>query len=705
MMLANAQLARYAVALALCRNCIVEKQGAVSKRPGTQFICAVKDSSAGARLIPYEDEANDQSYLIEAGDGYFRFIFHDAPVMDGPIPYEVATPYAGSDVLTLQVSQFGNVLTLTHKNYAPRELIRFGHTDWQLDTISVEPGVNPPTGLGVVNGAAGTLTMRYQVTSIRGGSLEESYASDTATAAACAKPTEALPNVVSWTPADLNGPEFNVYCAPHSNGVFGFIGRAGAGVTTFRDVGFLPDYLSTPPEAPANPVPPNTLGTLLFTTEDNYPSAVTRYQQRLWLANSTANRETIWASQTGIPHNFARSRPLQPDDSIEFVIATDKITPVRYMVPVNGLLVALTDAGEWRILGDQDGAIKATGPLRADQDSYIAASLDVRPVLVGNHLVFVQARGWSVRSIRYDQVPASLDGEDLTIFASHLVRGFKVIDLAFTLEPHSILWATRDDGQLIGCTYVPEQELIAWHRHVTGGRGNPDCVDWDFFETLGVLPNNLEGQDVLYAVVKRTINGAEVRYIERFAKVFHPERTNMTRAFFVDAGITVEGSPTSVITGLSHLEGMVVAVLGDGLVQYNGNGQDASASQFTVSGGQITLTTAASIVTVGLPIKFAEIETLDLDAPGSDVRDKVKRIPSVTAYVYGTPDRLLVGPDVNHLARWRRKTWETSQTWRTGGLAVNLKSAFREKAVVRIRHDDPLPFTLSGLMPQVAVGG
>jgi hypothetical protein len=702
-MMVSAHLTRYAYGLALCRNCIVLKQGAISKRPGTLFIAEVKDSSAGARLIPYEDEANDQSYLIEAGEGYFRFIFHDALVMDGPDPYEVVTPYVSGDVRTLQVSQFGNVLTITHPNYAPRELIRFSHTDWELNIISVEPGVGPPTAPAVVNGAAGTLTMRYQVTALRGGTLEESYPSDTATAANCAKPTEAAPNVISWTPGDLNGPLFNVYCAPNNNGVFGYIGRAFG--TSFRDVGFLPDYNSTPPEAPLNPVPPNTLATLLFGSADNYPAVAARHQQRLWFANTNANRETIWASQTGEPHNFAKSTPLQPDDALVFIIATDKITPVRHLRSINGALVALTDAGGFRILGDQDGSISAIGPLHADQDIYIPSSIDIRPVVVGNTIVFVQARGWGVRAVRYDQQPNGLAGDELTLFASHLVQGFKILDLAYALEPHSVLWAVRNDGLLIGCTYVAEQELVAWHRHVTGGRGNPDCVDWDLFESLATLPNNVDGEDVLYMTVRRTINGASVVYIERFAKTFNPERTEMREAFFVDAGVTFRGAGT-VIGGLGHLEGKVVAVLADGVVLYDGNGNDSVAAQFTVSGGQITVPVAVQTVAhVGLPIKFAEIETLDLDTAGSDVRDKLKRIPSATAYIYGTPDRLLVGPDVTHLTRWRRKTWETSQTWRTGGLAINLKSAFREKAVLRIRHDDPLPFVLAGLMPQVTVGG
>jgi hypothetical protein len=38
------------------------------------------------------------------------------------------------------------------------------------------------------------------------------------------------------------------------------------------------------------------------------------------------------------------------------------------------------------------------------------------------------------------------------------------------------VWAVRSDGVLLGLTYIPEQEVLAWHRHDTKGFIENVCV-------------------------------------------------------------------------------------------------------------------------------------------------------------------------------------------------------------------------------------
>jgi len=147
---------------------------------------------------------------------------------------------------------------------------------------------------------------------------------------------------------------------------------------------------------------------------------------------------------------------------------------------------------------------------------------------------------------------------------------------------------------------------------------------------------------------------------------------------------------------------MVVAVMADGTTIYDGNGADSQAASFIVSGGSLTLPNPKRVVHVGLPIKGCEIETLDLDGDG--VRERQKRIHRALAYVYGSSDQVLVGPDRDHLRKFRRKGWQTAQTWRTGPLEVNLTSKFTQQGRVVVRHTDPLPFTLTGLLGQAQIG-
>jgi hypothetical protein len=105
-------------------------------------------------------------------------------------------------------------------------------------------------------------------------------------------------------------------------------------------------------------------------------------------------------------------------------------------------------------------------------------------------------------------------------------------------------------------------------------------------EDVVVLPDTEE--DAVYYVVRRTINGATKRYLERWALESDCRGGTLNKQ--ADSYIVYSGAATTTITGLSHLEGAEVVIWGDG----------ADQGTATVSGGQITLATAVSNAVVGL---------------------------------------------------------------------------------------------------------
>jgi hypothetical protein len=70
---ARNDLAKYSNGLKKLKNGFVQQEGAVSNRAGLEFVGEVKDSSQKARLIPFSFNT-EQTYVIEAGSKYFRFI-------------------------------------------------------------------------------------------------------------------------------------------------------------------------------------------------------------------------------------------------------------------------------------------------------------------------------------------------------------------------------------------------------------------------------------------------------------------------------------------------------------------------------------------------------------------------------------------------------------------------------------------------------
>jgi hypothetical protein len=140
------QLARYAVSVAELHNFLPVPEGAALNRAGFPYVAETKDSAAGrdrpVRLIPFVfSESAGQAYQIELGEGYARFIVDGAHVADPvnpAIPYEIATPYAAADLARLKHAQQGDVVTLTRQGYDVRELKRYGHQDWRLETLSFD---------------------------------------------------------------------------------------------------------------------------------------------------------------------------------------------------------------------------------------------------------------------------------------------------------------------------------------------------------------------------------------------------------------------------------------------------------------------------------------------------------------------------------------------------------------------------------------
>ena len=72
---------------------------------------------------------------------------------------EIVTPYAAADLGDLRFAQSGDVMTLCHPAYAPRELTRITNTSWALTEIELGPDQEEPTTLTATSDYAMTGTV------------------------------------------------------------------------------------------------------------------------------------------------------------------------------------------------------------------------------------------------------------------------------------------------------------------------------------------------------------------------------------------------------------------------------------------------------------------------------------------------------------------------------------------------------------------
>jgi len=113
--------------------------------------------------------------------------------------------------------------------------------------------------------------------------------------------------------------------------------------------------------------------------------------------------------------------------------------------------------------------------------------------------------------------------------------------MEWVAAPWQVLEVVREDGTEIACTYIPDQEVVGWHRHDTGrtraGYG------LDMVEDIVALPGTVQTETFL--LVKRVINGVTKRYIEQVAEIF---ATDQNDYFYVDCGLTYDGRNDSATT-------------------------------------------------------------------------------------------------------------------------------------------------------------
>ena len=433
-----------------------------------------------------------------------------------------------------------------------------------------------------------------------------------------------------------------------------------------------------------------------WSTYRGWPTTVTFYQDRLAWASSPSEQQTIWFSQTANYPNFGVSSPVVDTDSISAVLPGRQLNAIQTLIVMPQFLVALTSDSEWAIQPSGGGAFTPSTINIQLQGHRGSASID--PVAVGIELILIQQMGTVVRNLIFQLAVNGFFGDNISIVSQHLFTGFSVVQMAYQQEPDSIIWAVRSDGTLLSCTYMRDQEMNAWSRHDTNGS----------FESVCTIPNSTLGINETWFVVNRTIGGVTKRFIERLMP--RDQGTNPASQFFVDCGLTYNGAPATVISGLSYLAGMTVSILADGNV---------IAPQVVSNSGTITLAVAASIVTVGLGY-VCDLETLRIEAPDKQGTLQGRRvvIPNVTVRFWNSRGGYLlpcsedVEPSDNTTAtgfdeisqRGPQDNWNAPIALKTRDYPVALEGGYDFGAHVFFRQVDPLPVTILGFLPSVVAG-
>lgn len=138
-------IAKYSQGGRRLRNMVPMVHGGATRRPGTYFVAEVKDSSLSTRLIPFIFSTT-QAYIVEMGNGYFRFYKDHGQIQSAGNAYEITSSFATADLFSINYAQSADTMWMTHSNYKPSKLTRTAHTSWQ--STSYTPTADPFSGSG-----------------------------------------------------------------------------------------------------------------------------------------------------------------------------------------------------------------------------------------------------------------------------------------------------------------------------------------------------------------------------------------------------------------------------------------------------------------------------------------------------------------------------------------------------------------------------
>ena len=637
---------KYREGLADLTNMVVQPHGGVTRRPGTQYLGEVKASANVTRLIPFEFKTSD-TYALEFGNQYMRIYRNGLQVLTGSAKAISAITKANPGVFTSNshgysngdeialVNTGGGMTELKERNYRVANVTTNTFTLTDLFDVALNT-----TGFTTYTGSGVSVDKIYEV-------------------------------ATPYTSAQINDVRFaqsaDVMYLVHPSHAVRTLSRSDHNAWTFATPTFTENTT------------PSLAGS------DNYPSVVTFFEQRLVFAASNNNPQTLWFSKNADYTNFTTGTG--DNDALIYTIASNKVNAIRYLSATRILNIG-TSGGEYVLTTTNGSPVTPTSTVIRKYSNYGCVNAEV--VQVADVTLFAQRGARKVREVRYvgEVDVGGYTAPDITVLAEHLTEG-GIEEFAFQQEPESIVWARRNDGTLLGLTYRREEEIVAWHKHVLGGAfsGGQARV-----ESIISLPTD-SGEDELYMIVKRTINGQTKQYVE-VMKTFD-FGNDTTSAFFVDSGLAYSGSSVSSLSGLYHLEGATTSVLANG----------ATHPDKTVSSGGIALDFAITSGAVGLGYT-SKMQTLRIEAGSSDgtSQGKPKRIHDVTLRFHETVGAE-VGTDAANADRifFRDSSMDmdTAVPLFTGDKEIEFPGGFEEGDRIYVQQAQPLPMTVLALYPRM----
>jgi hypothetical protein len=423
-----------------------------------------------------------------------------------------------------------NVMLFFQENYPVQRLIRDSGS-FQFDAAPLynipqfdyddDLSPTPTSAVQVLEFIGFTPGQKYQINVEGVFSKEITYAGDTtadqqdSTAFNLQKNLQDMPNFgfTGITVIRTNNNEYTITLAGESAGIY----KLFTGFPTSEDsTDTISFTLSTQGASRKEDV---------WSSNRGYPRNGVFYNGRLVIGGTKSKPQSLFASRVGGYFDFFIEKG-DDDEGIFVTIDSNSTTRILDINPDRGLQVFTTGA-EFLVKGNTPSTVTIEAQTQH-------GSADVPVAASDGSILFVDANQKTIRQYLFNFNEDAFASADISVLSSHLIK--KPVDMAIlngtTTEDSNWLFVVNDDGSVAVLNTLRAQDINGW-------------TEWK--DADGKVESCAAIGDYIFTSVKR--NG----------------RTTLEQWDFdrmLDSSIEENGPIASTISGLDHLEGKTVAVIG-----------------------------------------------------------------------------------------------------------------------------------------------
>lgn len=310
-----------------------------------------------------------------------------------------------------------------------------------------------------------------------------------------------------------------------------------------------------------------------WSTAVGFPSCGVSHQGRVLLSGFTKEKRVIVGSVADDPTNFVLGG--DASDGMHFIVNDLRGSQVQWLASGKDLIIG-TDSAEFSITGSP------LSPLSIGVDRQSAyGSAGVRPVIVGNLLLYTQKDRKTIRAMQFNFANQRYVSKNITLGHEHLFNAGTITDMiVWEGEEDPVIMVRLSDGEVLACRVNETAGFFGWSRMKL-----PPCS--------AICPSRTQAKlkDDFYVSLEDTGKYRLARYED---SLFMDEVLTPNTTTYADPNLTIT-LPTD-----SHLNGTTVSVILDGLYR----GEFACSAGGVIVVGTESAITAAANVLVGKKISM-----------------------------------------------------------------------------------------------------